>query len=491
MASKLTAREIAAIKPGEKAQRIEIDIGLQLRIATNGVKTWIVRYRVDGKRRELPLSRPFALSTDDAHLSLSDARSEAARIRVLAREGTDVQGLAEEQHALQQAEQEEQRAEEAARSLQQARDNLTLRNLFEAWIRDGVRRADGNAELIRSFEADAFPLIGKRPVRELDEHDLRSVLRSMVARGTNRSAVAMRNNLAQMFSWASKRQPWRKLLAEGDPMELIEIEKIVSPDYDMNNRRDRILSTDEIRELHEILSEMHVRFENAANRRSTARPIEAQTEHAIWIMLSTMCRVGELSMARWEHVDMESGEWFIPRENTKGKLGNFIVYLSSFALAHFTLLNDVTGKTEWCFPGRGSHSHVDVRSISKQVGDRQACFKKSRDGSPRKQMSKRTFDNSLVLSGGTRGAWTPHDLRRTGATMMQALGVSLEVIDRCQNHVLGGSKVRRHYMHHDYAAEKAAAWRLLGNRLEGILKSQAFAGRLLERTAERREKPGL
>ena len=28
-----------------------------------------------------------------------------------------------------------------------------------------------------------------------------------------------------------------------------------------------------------------------------------------------------------------------------------------------------------------------------------------------------------------------------------------DVIDRCQNHVLAGSRVRRHYLKHDYADE--------------------------------------
>lgn len=58
-----------------------------------------------------------------------------------------------------------------------------------------------------------------------------------------------------------------------------------------------------------------------------------------------------------------------------------------------------------------------------------------------------------------------------GATMMQALGVSLDVIDRCQNHVLAGSRVRRHYLHHDYAEEKKNAWNLLGDRLSAVLSS--------------------
>ena len=58
---------------------------------------------------------------------------------------------------------------------------------------------------------------------------------------------------------------------------------------------------------------------------------------------------------------------------------------------------------------------------------------------------------------------------RTGATMMQALGISLELIERCQNHVLPGSKVPRHYMLHDYADEKRAAWAALSERLAALI----------------------
>lgn len=52
---------------------------------------------------------------------------------------------------------------------------------------------------------------------------------------------------------------------------------------------------------------------------------------------------------------------------------------------------------------------------------------------------------------------------------MQELGISLDIIDRCQNHVLSGSKVRRSYMHQDYADEKRAAWAALGERLVAVL----------------------
>ena len=285
----------------------------------------------------------------------------------------------------------------------------------------------------------------------------------------------MRNNLTQMFSWAEKRQPWRKLLADGNPMDLIDIEKIVNPEYDLNNERDRILSADEIRELRDIFKRMQDEYDDAPNKRIAPQPLEKSVQCAIWIMLSTLCRIGELSMARWEHVDFDAREWLIPAENTKGSKKHqnaLTVYLSDFALEQFRQLEELTGESEWCFPAKNKeNAHVCVKSMSKQIGDRQSMFKKSKDGTPRKPMKNRRHDNTLVLGEGKGGAWTPHDLRRTGATMMQALGVSLDIIDRCQNHVLAGSKVRRHYLHHDYAEEKLDAWKLLGERITMILST--------------------
>ncbi|WP_212733707.1 hypothetical protein [Variovorax sp. CF079] len=65
--------------------------------------------------------------------------------------------------------------------------------------------------------------------------------------------------------------------------------------------------------------------------------------------------------------------------------------------------------------------------------------------------------------------------------MKQALRVSPDVIDRCQNHVLPGSKVRRHYLHHDYVEEKREAWQRLGQRIDAILTANNVVP--LQRTA--------
>ena len=355
-----------------------------------------------------------------------------------------------------------------ADAAREAADNLPFKAMFDAWLADGVARADGNAELRRTFGKDVLPSIGATPLRAVTSNTLLGVLRAIGRqRARGRTAERMLSELRQMYRWAIKRNPWRGLLTEGNPAELIETAHVVPADYTPGIRT-RTLSADEIRELRSIFATMQANYEAAPNKRSTDRPVLHETRLATWLCLSTACRIGELLMARWEHIDLDIGEWVVPKENTKTKV-EWRVLLSDFALRQFKALHELTGETEWCFParapGRGESpiAHVCVKSVSKQIGDRQMQFKN------RKPLKHRRHDNSLVLADGKNGAWTPHDMRRTAATMMQALRISAEVIDRCQNHVQAGSKVRRHYLHHDYVEEKREAWRLLGQRIEIIL----------------------
>lgn len=346
-------------------------------------------------------------------------------------------------------------------------ENLTVQAMFDAWIADGVARKDGNAEILRLFGRDVLPTIGTKPVRAVTERDLRAVLRALVKRGVNRTAVRARNDIVQMFGWAERRQPWRGLMAEGNPALLIEIDKIVAPDFDLSGERERVLSADEIRELRDIFVRMEADYTAAQDKYAAIRPLRKETQLALWISLSTACRIGELLMSEWKHVDLDLGEWFIPKENVKGARGkkqDHLVFLSDFALRHFRALHALTGKSKWCFPSRDDEdAHVGVKSVSKQVGDRQERFKN------RKPLKNRQNNNTLVLAGGANGDWVPHDMRRTAATLMQALRVDPMTIDRCQNHVMKGSRVRRHYLHYDYADEKRDAWRRLGERLDAIL----------------------
>lgn len=348
-----------------------------------------------------------------------------------------------------------------------ATENLTIADLFADWIKDGVARQDGNAGLRRSFEKDVLPVIGKRRIHELKEKDLLDILRTVRARGLNRTVVVLNNDIGQMLRWAEKRKPWRGLMLDGNPADLIDVEQLLDPDY--QEERDRVLSADEIRELRNIFVGLEQNYAGlpSGKKYTGIRPVNRKTQCAIWICLSTLCRIGELLKAEWRHVNLETGEWFIPAENTKGKRNRrqeHHVFLSPFALRQFKELYGLTGDAAYLFPATYNDGHVCLKTVSKLVGDRQCRFKNRA-----KPLAGRHHDDSLVLAAGARGAWTPHDLRRTGATMMQELGIPLEIIDRCQNHLLGGSKVRRHYLHHEYSQEKAQAWGLLGERIEAIL----------------------
>ncbi|NMZ60981.1 tyrosine-type recombinase/integrase [Pseudomonas nitroreducens] len=461
--AKLTAKQLEALTSADDGKTLREDGGLvaKVRAGVRGV-TVLFRYefKLDGAKRDHRLgSWPKK--------SLAQIRAERDEVKATVAKGINPTA------ARQAAKIEAQAAIAAtiAEAERQAAENKTVADLFEEWMRDGVSRQDGNAELRRSFTKDVLPLVGKKPLRTLTEKDLLDVLRQVKARGLNRTVVIRSKDIGQMLHWAEKRKPWRTLMADGNPADLVDVNKLLDHDYE--EQRDRLLSPDEIRELRDIFVRLERDYDAlpAGQKYSGIRPVNPRVQCAVWICLSTLCRIGELLKSEWRHVDLEKGTWFIPAEATKGHKGkrqDHHVFLSSFALNQFKRLKEATGHTPFCFPSKDENSHVDTKTVSKLIGDRQCRFKKRS-----KPLTGRHHDNSLVLSKGAKGEWTPHDLRRTGATMMQELRVALEIIDRCQNHLLSGSKVRRHYLHHDYAKEKAEAWWLLGEKLEKILATPA------------------
>lgn len=457
--AKLTAKQLEALTAADDGRSFREDGGLvaKVRAGIRGVTVQFrYEYKLDGMKRDQSLgSWPKK--------SLAQIRAERDEVKATASKGIDPTA------ARKAAKIEAQAAIAAtiAAAELHAAENKTVADLFEEWVRDGVSRQDGNAELHRSFTKDVLPLIGKTPLRNLTEKDLLLVLRSIKARGLNRTVVIRSKDIGQMLRWAEKRKPWRTLMADGNPADLVDVNKLLDHNYE--EQRDRLLSPDEIHELHNIFARLEHDYDAlpAGQKYSGIRPVNPRVQCAVWICLSTLCRIGELLKAEWRNLDLEKGTWFIPAEATKGHKGkrqDHHIFLSAFALEQFKRLKLETGHTLFCFPSKTGESHVNTKTVSKLIGDRQCRFKNRS-----KPLAGRHHDDSLVLNKGTKGEWTPHDLRRTGSTMMQELGVTLEIIDRCQNHLLGGSKVRRHYLHHDYAKEKTEAWWILGHRIETIL----------------------
>ncbi|WP_458379281.1 tyrosine-type recombinase/integrase [Pseudomonas chlororaphis] len=457
--AKIQVKQLEALTADDGGLTLREDGGIvgRVRVGQRGITVLFrFEFKLNGAKRDQALgSWPKK--------SLASIRAERDRLRVTVSEGINPTA------AKKAAKIEKQAAIEAtiAGAKRLAAENLTVADLFVEWLKDGVARQDDNAELTRSFTKDVLPSIGKKSLRALTEKDILAMLRTVRERGVNRYVVSLFADLNQMLAWGEKRKPWRGLMIDGNPANLVEVKKLL--DHDYQEERDRILTVDEIRELRDIFERMERDYAALppGQKYSGVRPLERKAQLALWICLGTLCRIGELLKAEWRHIDLSKGTWFLPAMNTKGHRGtrqDHHVFLSTFALHQLKELHTLTGNTPYLFPATNHTGHVDLKSISKRVGDRQEQFKKRS-----KPLSGRRNDNTLVLSKGTNGDWTPHDLRRTGATTMQELGVTLEIIDRCQNHLLGGSKVRRHYLHHDYAKEKTEAWRLLGERIDAIL----------------------
>lgn len=341
-------------------------------------------------------------------------------------------------------------------------ENLTFQNLFDIWVKEGVNHSDGNKTIKLTFKKHILPTLGKKFLRVLSEKHLESVYREIIATGKNRTAVVLSDTIKQMLSWAEKRQPWRRLLINGNPSLLVNMNILLPTDYE--EERERFLSKSEIKKLDFIFKNTKIEFEKAKNKYKLPKPINESTVIALWISLSTLCRMGELLMAEWTQVSFSKKTWFIPKENVKGsrnKKQDHTIFLSDFALTQLKKLHLLSGKTKWLFPSSDAKKHVFVKSISKQVGDRQIMFKNRT-----KNLSHRVNSNLLVVGNED---WTPHDMRRTGTTMMQELRVSLDTIDRCQNHILAGGKIRKNYMLYDYEKEMKAAWQKLGSALSKLI----------------------
>ena len=417
------------LKPKEKPiyMRDSQVKGLVLRVMPAGSKSWIFCYSVKAgdkwRERKKGLGSFRQGRNDAAGLTVSAARRLAETMKYeVKHKGADP------------IEDKRQRALERAK---EKAGRVSVRDLFERWDKtDLVKRKDSGAEARRMMEKDVLPYIAEMEINDVRKADIAEITDRLLQRGVNRMAKVVFSLIRQMFRFAVSRD-----LLEADPTALISKKSIGGA----NIERDRVLSGDEIRELTQKLPE--------------ANMVETSVL-AIWISLATCCRIGELLKARWNNIALEQRKWRIPPENSKNGREH-LIHLSDFSLLHFQRLHELTGYSEWCFPSSRGSSHICPKTVTKQVSDRQRV-----NGSYSKRSKKTHF---LILS---RGIWKPHDLRRTGATLMNSLRVLPEVAERCLNH-MEENKMKRIYQRYGYESEMKEAWDKLGEHLEQLIRFES------------------
>lgn len=413
--NKLTDLAFRKLKPQDKEQLIPDGGGLYVRlrlITDGGAISFRFRYLLQGKQVWMTLKAK----------TLAEARKERDGLKTIAKQGIDP---ATEQKLSAERARAAQLAEQAELARQQALTNIS--GLFERWATTDLQQRKDLPEVQRMFTKDVLPIIGELNAQDIRKSHVTDVIDRIKQRGSVHTARNLLKLMRQMFKFAVDRD-----IIEFDPTASLSVSKVTAK----NTERDRVLSQDEIKLLKEKIGSagfMH------------------STECAIWIMLSTLCRVGELSKAEWKHIDFDAKTFFIPTENSKNGKAHTI-YLSDFAIRQFQRLQTVSQSDRWLFPNTDKTSHVCEKSITRQIDGRQNSTVHS---------NRSKANQALVLPA---GKWTPHDLRRTGATMMGNLGVTGDVIEKCLNHTQE-NKLKRVYQHQELKAEQAEAWRILGERL--------------------------
>lgn len=172
-----------------------------------------------------------------------------------------------------------------------------------------------------------------------------------------------------MLGWAQKRQPWRTLLIDGNPADLVEINKLVPSDY--QEERTRILSSIELQELYQRFQKMTADYAAlpAGEKYDGIRPLKPESQLALWICLGTLCRIGELLQAEWKNVDLENGVWFIPVANVKGSRGKSRTTTFSYLRLRSTISASF-GCSQETLNGAFPQNIMMVMSISRSSANR-------------------------------------------------------------------------------------------------------------------------
>jgi integrase len=266
----LTHRSIEALRPGEVPYRVSDQrcIGLAVRVAPSGIKTWDLAYRIrgSGKVRRVSLGRV-------ADVSLEKARERANELTSAARAGRDL--IAEE---------EESRAAAASR--------LTIQQLIALYVR---RRVTGRLRTALDIERRlnrALASILNRYADDLRRRDIRELLDAVADQGIEREAEKRRQTVGAMFRWALSQD-----IVGADPTAGLKA-------YDPGTPRDRVLTVAEIEALWKWLD-------------SDALPPDPAD--ILKLQLLTGARCGEISGLCAEEIDHEAWNWTLPAARSKNK----------------------------------------------------------------------------------------------------------------------------------------------------------------------------
>jgi integrase len=263
----------------------------------------------------------------------------------------------------------------------------------------------------RKLKVEVLPAWGTLKASEIRRRDVIALLEEIAEHRGGVCANRTQALLSKLFKFAIERE-----LLDATPVAGVSRMHKEKP-------RERVLAAEELTVLWPALDVLH--------------PVVASG----WrLILLTGQRPGEVLQMRWSDIqqDLSGSWWTIPA--TVAKNGEtHRVPLCRQAVAILDELRPLTGANEWVLESRQEGGHLRWLSHS----------------------------NALLLKTTGLLRFTPHDLRRTAATMMGDRGVRPDMIDRVLNHKLKG--ITGIYNRATYDPEKRQALAILGDRVEAIV----------------------
>lgn len=293
-----------ATKPGHYGD----GAGLWLQVSATGSKSWIFRFTLAGKQREMGLGSVHTVS-------LPEARAKAKACRLILLEGKDPL--------------ETRKASKLAEALERAK-MMTFDQCAAAYIaahRSGWKNPKHASQWENTLATYASPIIGKMPVALVDTALVVKVL-SPIWQTKTETATRLRGRIESILDWATVSE-----YRQGDnPARWRGHLDNLLADPGRSKRTEH----------HPALPWQEVGAFMAALRKQ-----EGIAARAVELVILTACRSGEVRLATWAEFDLDAALWVIPAERMKAKREHRVP-LSAAVLA---LLESMPRMGDLVFPG--------------------------------------------------------------------------------------------------------------------------------------------
>ena len=297
--------------------------GLRLRVRPDGSRTWVYRYRLNGKEMSAGLG---AYPT----VTLQIARVKAQQSKLLAKEGHNISS-----------------ANKVAKATQTTKGSNTFGLIAIEWLEhnkaDWSRtHHERNEGLIRRH---LLPDLAKLPIDSINEQYLFTVIKKVYDKGTKVSALRTRTIAAQIFSYA--RATHR---TTGNPAR------------DMSDNP--YFKKPTVKHFEAIAQSDVPRLMTALHKTGKAQKLDIKTVFALKLSIYTGLRDNSVRGARWREIDFERSIWTIPAQRMKSRK-EFTVPLPLQAIEALKTLQSLTFKDaeSYLFPSSGKYGYMAENTL--------------------------------------------------------------------------------------------------------------------------------